>query len=100
LQPRITLLRVWRPKPMRFRIKPNAAGTTYVILGDDPSPILTYVAKVPDPNLWQEDFVPVVIEMMAHRLMPLFGSQAVKQEAMRQEQKQQQQEQGNANSGG
>jgi hypothetical protein len=99
LQPRITLLQVWRPKPMRFRIKPNAAGTNYVILGDDPSPILTYVAKIPDPNLWQDDFAPIMIETMAHRLMPLFGSQAVKQEAMRQEQRKQQ-EQSDANSGG
>lgn len=96
LHSRIHTLWVWRPRPMRFRIKPNDAGTDYAILGNDPAPILTYVAKVPNTELWHEDFITIVIEAMARRLTPLFGSKAVKQVAQQQDQR----EQSDANSGG
>lgn len=86
MKPRAHTLPVWRPKPMRFRVKPNADSTDYVLLGNDPSPILTCIVQMPDTEMWYANFTGIVIETLAKRLMPLFASRAAVQQERQQEQ--------------
>lgn len=85
LKPRPHTLPAWRPRTMRFRVKPNAASTDYVLLGNTPDPILTCIVKMPDTDMWYENFTEVVAEAMAKKLMPLFGNKAVKAQAAQEE---------------
>ena len=78
-------LPVWRPLPLRFRVKPNADSSDYVLLGNDPAPILTCIVKMPDTEMWYEDFTEVMIEALARKFMPLYGNRMAKQEAAQQE---------------
>lgn len=73
LKPRAHTLPVWRPRAMRFRVK-TGADSTYVLLGNDRSPILTCIVHTHDPSLWYEDFTELVIMTLAKKLEGRFGA--------------------------
>jgi hypothetical protein len=75
LKSRPTYLTIYRPRPMRFRVK---AKDTYTLLGDDPAPILTCVHSVRDTELWPEDFRGVMVAALSKRVAPLVGAKEVK----------------------
>lgn len=74
LKPRPAYLPVWRPRPMRWRIK--AEGGAYTMLGNDPAPVMTSVHSVHDVDLWHNDFIEAMVETLAKRLAPLTGGPA------------------------
>jgi hypothetical protein len=74
LKPRPHTLPVWRPRPMRFRVK-TGEDQTYVLLGNDPAPILTCIAHTHDPDIWYEDFIELMIITLAKKFERLFGNQ-------------------------
>jgi hypothetical protein len=73
---RPSTLPVWRPRPMRFRIKTEAG--VYTLLGNDPAPVLTCVHSVADTTVWHNDFIDAMTEALAKRLAPLFGQKMAK----------------------
>jgi hypothetical protein len=85
-------LPVWRPQPKTFRVR-SITGTM-VILTNAVSAILVCVAKVTDPNLWHEEFIEAMIQILARKFEAELAPQ---RRAARQQQEQQQQ---NANNSG
>jgi hypothetical protein len=80
LKPRPHTLPIWRPRAMRFRIKTDSS--TYVLLGNDPDPILTCIVHTHDPDVWYEDFKEVMIVTLAKKIEVALGHPtAAKQEA-------------------
>ena len=73
LKPRPHTLPVWRPRHMRFRVK-TGADQTYVLLGNDPAPILTCIVHTHDPALWYEDFIELMTMTLAKKFEALFGA--------------------------
>jgi len=72
LKPRPHTLPVWRPRAMRFRVK-TGSDQTYVLLGNDPAPILTCIVHTHDPGVWYEDFIELMIVTLAKKFDRLFG---------------------------
>lgn len=74
LKPRPFTLPVWRPRYARFRIKTDI---TYTLLGDDPAPVLTYIWRITDPELWREEFIEAMVEVLAKKFQrALVGAHA------------------------
>ena len=69
VKPRPAYVPVWRPRPMRFRVK--TASGIYTLLGDDPAPILTSVHSVHDTGVWEHPFIEAVVETLAKKLARL-----------------------------
>lgn len=65
LKPRIHTIPAWRPRFLRFRAK--MTSTNYVILGNVPDPVLTYIWRVTNVTLWHEDFVELMIEALSRK---------------------------------
>ena len=64
---------------MRFRVKTDVS--TYVLLGNDPAPILTCIVHTHDPDVWYEDFKEVMIATLAKKFEVALGHPGAKQEA-------------------
>jgi hypothetical protein len=75
LKKRPDYLTIYRPRPMRFRVKANGA---YTLLGNDPAPLLTCVHSVRDTGLWPEDFRLTMVEALSKKVAPLVGAKEVK----------------------
>lgn len=75
LKPRPHTLPVWRPHAMRFRVK-TGSDKTYVLLGNDPAPILTCIVHTNDPAVWYEDFIELMTITMAKKFERLFGNKS------------------------
>jgi len=78
IKPRPHYLPIWRPLPMRFRVK-DAHGTS-VLLGDDPAPILTSVHSVIAVDLWHNDFIEGMVRVLANKFAPALVHGAVEKE--------------------
>lgn len=74
LKPRADYLAIWRPRPMRFRVK--AAAGVLTMLGNDPAPVMTCVHSVHDTALWHNDFVEAMVQTLAKKFQPLMGHPA------------------------
>jgi len=72
LKPRPHTLPVWRPRAMRFRVK-TGADQTYVLLGNDPAPILTCIVHTHNPDIWYEDFTELMIITLAKKFEVALG---------------------------
>lgn len=82
LKPRPHTLPVWRPRPMRFRVKTDV--DSYVLLGNDPAPILTCIVHTHDPNIWYEDFIELMVVTLSKKFERALGEGAPpKEEAQR-----------------
>jgi len=78
LKPRPHTLPVWRPHAMRFRVKTDESN--YVLLGNDPAPILTCIVHTHDPDVWYEDFKEVMIVTLAKKFEVALGHPTAKQQ--------------------
>ncbi len=72
LKPRPHTVPVWRPRAMRFRVK-TGTDQTYVLLGNDPAPILTCIVHTHNPELWYEDFIELMIVTLAKKMEVALG---------------------------
>jgi len=72
LKPRAHTLPIWRPHAMRFRVK-TGQDQTYVLLGNDPAPILTCIVHTNNPDIWYEDFIELMTVTLAKKLERLFA---------------------------
>jgi hypothetical protein len=88
----IRFLPRWRPRANTFRVR--SLGGSMVILSNQAAAILVCVAKVTDPNLWHEEFIEAMIQILARKFEAELAPQ---RRAARQQQEQQQQ---NANNSG
>lgn len=73
IKPRPSYLPIWRPKWARFRIKGSIVAQDYVLLGDDPAPILTCVHSVPAVWAWHSDFTEGMVRVLARKFQVLVG---------------------------
>lgn len=75
LKPRTHTFPAWRPRFLRFRAKMNSDGF-YVILANEPDPVLIYIWRVTDVDLWHEDFTELMIESLSRKFVrALVGAQ-------------------------
>ena len=79
IKPRPHYLPVWRPLPMRFRIK-GSFDSKYILLGDDPAPVLTCVHSVHDTDLWHNDFTEAMARALAKKMQHLMPGAAKESE--------------------
>lgn len=59
---------VWRPRANPWRL--NFDGEMRTLLSNVRNPVLIYVRRVTDPNVWQNDFIALFIAALAKRLQP------------------------------
>lgn len=88
----IRFLPAWRPRSKTFRVR--SIANIMVILTNQADAILVCVAKVTDPNLWHEEFIEAMIQILARKFEAELAPQ---RRAARQQQEQQQ---SNANNSG
>jgi|GraSoiStandDraft_4_1057263.scaffolds.fasta_scaffold85381_3 hypothetical protein len=72
LKPRAHTMPIWRPRAMRFRVK-TGTNQTYVLLGNDPAPILTCIVHTHDPAIWYEDFIELMVMALSKKLERRFA---------------------------
>ena len=63
---------------MRFRVKTDSSN--YVLLGNDPAPILTCIVHTHDPDVWYEDFTELMIVTLAKKFEVALGHPTGKQQ--------------------
>jgi len=73
IKPRPSYLPVWRPHWARFRIKGSQSAADYVLLGDDPAPVLTCVHSVVDVRVWHNDFIEQMVRTLAKKFQVVLG---------------------------
>ncbi len=68
-------LPVWRPRAQPFR---HTVGSGFeTILTNTPNAILTYIVRVQDPDLWQNDFTEVMIQVLGQKMQAEFSKHPV-----------------------
>jgi hypothetical protein len=73
LKPRPGYLPIWRPRPMRYRFKGSLAAGDYVLLGNDPAPVLTCVHSVTDVRVWPSDFIEAMVGVLHKKFAAALG---------------------------
>lgn len=71
-------LPVWRPRPNTFR--QVTTSTTDTILTNTHPAILTYIARILDPDAWHETFRDAMIQLLARKMQAEFAKSAPPQQ--------------------
>lgn len=57
----------WRPRFESFRFNFDADEAAHTVLTNAPDAILTYIARILEPENWHEDFVEIIVEALAKK---------------------------------
>lgn len=82
VKPSVLTLPIWKPRAIPFR---HVIDTVETILTNEPNAILIYTARVLDPDLWQNDFTDMMIQLLAQKMQAEFAKHPVQQQQRGQE---------------
>lgn len=65
---------LYRPRAIAFREAMDALDGSTVILTNQPTAALVYIAQILDPSQWHDEFTALVVRSLAQKLQPLVGA--------------------------
>jgi hypothetical protein len=64
----------WRPRYIAFREATDAVDGATVILTNQASAALVYIAQILDPSTWHDEFTALIVQSLAQKFQPLVGA--------------------------